>query len=93
PATKHALQQAQRAYGLDADGIAGPKTLEAMKKAPPEHAAAGALLSDPGNRDNGMYKQAVAGLEKLGPNAFGSRQELERAAGTLTYEARASGLT
>ena len=31
--------------------------------------------------------------EKLGPNAFGSRQELERAAGTLTYEARASGLT
>ncbi|QQP97404.1 XVIPCD domain-containing protein [Lysobacter enzymogenes] len=88
-ATKHALQQAQRAYGLDDDGVAGPKTLDALKKAPPEK---GALLSDPANRDNGMYKQAVEGLEKLGPNAFGSRQELERAAGTLTYEARVSGL-
>ncbi|QWP75111.1 glucosaminidase domain-containing protein [Lysobacter sp. K5869] len=98
PATKHALQQAQRAYGLDDDGVAGPKTLDALKKAPPEKAAPekaepGALLSDPANRDNGMYKQAVAGLEKLGPNAFGNRQELERAAGTLTYEAKVSGLS
>ncbi|UZW63080.1 XVIPCD domain-containing protein [Lysobacter enzymogenes] len=89
-ATKHALQQAQRAYGLDDDGIAGPKTLDALKKAPPEK---GALLSDPANRDNGLYKQAVEGLEKLGPGAFKDRAELERAAGTLTYEARVSGLT
>lgn len=88
PATLHALQQAQRAYGLDDDGIAGPKTLDALKKAAP-----GALLSDPGNRDHAMFKQAVDGLEKLGPGAFANRQELERAAGTLTYEARVSGLS
>lgn len=87
PATKHALQQAQRAYGLDDDGIAGPKTLDALKKAAP-----GALLSDPANPDNAMYKQAVSGLEKLGPGVFADRQALERAAGALTYEARVSGL-
>lgn len=50
-------------------------------------------LSDPGNRDNPIFRQAVAGLERLGPNGgFGNREEMERAAATLTYEARVSGL-
>ncbi|MGH8082812.1 MAG: XVIPCD domain-containing protein [Lysobacter sp.] len=86
--TKHAVEAFQRAHGLNDDGVAGPKTLDALKKANPT-----ALLSDPANRDNGMYKQALEGLEKLGPQAgFKNREELERAAGTLTYEARVSGL-
>ncbi|MGO4260709.1 XVIPCD domain-containing protein [Lysobacter sp. TAB13] len=87
--TKHAVQAFQRAHGLDDDGVAGAKTLDALKKA-----GQTTLLSDPANRDNGMYQQALQGLEKLGPQAgFKNREELERAAGTLTYEARVSGLT
>ncbi|ALN91763.1 XVIPCD domain-containing protein [Lysobacter gummosus] len=87
--TKHAVQAFQRAHGLDDDGVAGAKTLDALKKA-----GQTPLLSDPANRDNPMYQQALQGLEKLGPQAgFKNREELERAAGTLTYEARVSGLT
>ncbi|MBT2746778.1 MULTISPECIES: XVIPCD domain-containing protein [unclassified Lysobacter] len=87
--TKHAVQAFQRAHGLDDDGVAGSKTLDALKKA-----GQTTLLSDPANRDNPMYQQALQGLEKLGPQAgFKNREELERAAGTLTYEARVSGLT
>ncbi|UJB21232.1 MULTISPECIES: XVIPCD domain-containing protein [Lysobacter] len=87
--TKHAVQAFQRAHGLDDDGVAGAKTLDALKKA-----GQTPLLSDPANRDNPMYQQALQGLEKLGPQAgFKNREELERAAATLTYEARVSGLT
>lgn len=63
--------------------------------APPisaDPARTGSLL-DPANRDNAVYRQAVAGLERLGPNGgFHSREDMERAAATLTYEARVSGL-
>lgn len=87
--TQHAVRAFQRAHGLDDDGIAGRKTFDALKHADPV-----SLLSDPANRDHGLYTQAVNGLERLGAQAgFGNREELERAAGTLTYEARVSGLS
>lgn len=91
--TKHAVEQFQREHpGLTVDGIAGPNTLRELKTAQPRHDAnAGPLLSDPAHRDHAMYQQAVAGLEKLG--GFKNHQELERAAATLTYDARVSGLT
>lgn len=85
--SKQALQAFQQAHGLKDDGIAGPKTLEALKKA--EQAP---LLSNAAHPDHAMFKGAVDGLEKLGPQAFHNRQELERAAATLTYEAKVSGL-
>jgi len=51
------------------------------------------LLSDPNHTDNAMYRQALAGLEKLGPNsAFNDREKLERGAAMMVYEARISGL-
>lgn len=107
--TKEAVEAFQRANNLEVDGKAGPRTLEALKNAQPGGPQAevpGAkpgdkpaekpgeiLLSNPAHPDNAMYKQAVAGLEKLGPQAgFKDHAELERAAGTLTYEARVSGL-
>ena len=86
--TKEALQAFQRAHGLKDDGIAGPKTLEALKQA--ERAP---LLSNAAHPDHAMFKNAVDGLEKLGPQAFKSHAELERAAATLTYEAKVSGLS
>ena len=50
-------------------------------------------MADPKHPDNAMYKQALTNLEQLGPNAFKSREELERAAAAVTSDARASGLT
>lgn len=101
--TKEAVEAFQRANNLEVDGKAGPKTLEALKNAQPAGPQAEqpattkpgeVQLSNPAHPDNAMYKQAVAGLEKLGPQAgFKDHAALERAAGTLTYEARVSGMT
>ncbi|BAV97711.1 peptidoglycan-binding domain-containing protein [Lysobacter enzymogenes] len=84
--TGESLRNFQRAHGLKEDGVAGPKTLDALKQA-----AQSPLLSNPAHPDHGLYKGAVEGLEKLGPNAFKNRDELERTAGTLAYEAKISG--
>ena len=84
--TGESLRSFQRAHGLKEDGLAGPKTLDALKQA-----AQSPLLSNPAHSDHGLYKGAVEGLEKLGPNAFKNRDELERTAGTLAYEAKISG--
>jgi putative chitinase len=86
--TKEAVQAYQRAHGLKADGVVGPQTLEALKKS-----QSIPLLSDPRHPDNALYQQAVKGLEQLGPQAFKDRRELENAAGAMTFEAKASGLT
>lgn len=106
--TKEAVEAFQRDHHLKVDGIAGPRTLEALKKAEPAQAQAhdghshartadparAPLLSDATHPNNAMFRQAVDGLEKLGPQAgFKNRQEVENAAATLTYEARVSGLT
>lgn len=102
PHTKEAVEAFQRANNLEVDGKAGPKTLEALKNAQPAgpqtekpaEKPGEVQLSNPAHPDNAMYKQAVAGLEKLGPQAgFKDHAALERAAGTLTYEARVSGMT
>ena len=86
--TMEAVQAYQRAHGLKVDGVAGPQTLGALarsKEVP--------LLSDTRHPDNGLYQQAVKGLELLGPNAFKSREELQNAAGATVFDAKASGLT
>lgn len=100
--TKEAVEAFQRANNLEVDGKAGPKTLEALKNAQPAgpqtekpaEKPGEVQLSNPAHPDHAMYKQAVAGLEKLGPQAgFKDHAALERAAGTMTYEARVSGMT
>lgn len=50
-------------------------------------------LSDANHPDNAMFRQAVSGLERLGPAGFGGdRDKLERAAATMVYEARVTGM-
>ncbi|UHQ21630.1 peptidoglycan-binding protein [Lysobacter sp. 5GHs7-4] len=106
--SQEALKAFQRDHGLNDDGIAGRDTLNALRNAgreqpqnergardaaTPAEPARAATLQDPANRDNPIYQQALAGLERLGPNGgFNNREQLERAAATLTYEARISGL-
>ncbi|RDZ28732.1 XVIPCD domain-containing protein [Lysobacter silvisoli] len=102
--TKEALQAFQRDHNLTDDGIAGRDTLNALREAGRQQQpnpqtpvqgdnTRGAALTDPANRDNPIFRQAVDGLERLGPNGgFRNREEMERAAATLTYEARVSGL-
>ncbi len=86
--TKEAVQSYQQAHGLKTDGVAGPQTLEAMRKSQELP-----LLSDSRHPDNALFRQAVKGLEQLGPQAFKNRHELENAAGATVFEAKASGLT
>ncbi|QWF19506.1 peptidoglycan-binding domain-containing protein [Lysobacter capsici] len=101
--TEEAIKAFQRDHDLKVDGIAGPRTLEALKTAEPSKphqdgaappsTAQDPLLSDPGHPDHAMYKQALNGIEKLGAAAgFKDQAERERAAAALTFEAKASGL-
>lgn len=53
----------------------------------------GGLLSDPDHPNHAMYRQALEGVERLGPQAgFHTAQDRERAAATLTYDARMNGM-
>ncbi|MGO1069115.1 XVIPCD domain-containing protein [Lysobacter sp. CA199] len=104
--SQEALKEFQRDQGIKDDGIAGPTTLQKLKEAAQQHSQAPAneprqgetsrapSLADPNNRDHAMYNQALTGLEKLGPNGgFANREQMERAAATLTYESRVHGMT
>jgi hypothetical protein len=50
------------------------------------------LVSDPTNPHHALYRQAVKGLELLGPQRFKDRRELERVALAITLQAVAVGL-
>jgi len=67
PDTKHALESFQRDHHLkQVDGIAGPKTLDAMQHANAKNSTL--RLDDPKNPDYPLYKQAHAAVEKLDAN-------------------------
>ncbi|WP_082124307.1 XVIPCD domain-containing protein [Lysobacter capsici] len=102
--TEEALEAFQRDHDLKVDGVAGSRTLDALKAADPAKprqegtsppvSTNGPLLSDPTHPDHDLYKQALKGIEKLGPEAgFKDQAERERAAATLTYEAKVSGMS
>lgn len=102
--TEEALEAFQRDHDLKVDGVAGSRTLDALKAADPAKprqegtsppaSTISPLLSDPSHPDHDLYKQALKGVEKLGPEAgFKDQAERERAAATLTYEAKVSGMS
>ncbi len=87
--TEEALKAFQRDHGLKDDGIAGAKTLDALKTGDRQP-----LISDAKHPGNAMYQQALEKLEQLGPQAgFKNQQEMRNAAATLAFEAKVSGLS
>ncbi|GAA4805116.1 peptidoglycan-binding protein [Lysobacter hankyongensis] len=87
-ATTHALKAFEKENGLDPNGIAGPKTLEALSKAEQSP-----KLSNPNHPDNALYQQAMKGLEQMPAGTFKNAQERENAAATIAFEAKVSGLS
>lgn len=73
------------------DGIAGPKTLNALKQSK-DHP----LINEAGHPSHGMYEQIKAQTDKLGgAKALGFHNDGEyvRALANMTWQARTSGLT
>jgi putative chitinase len=50
------------------------------------------VLSHPNHPDNGLYQQAMKGLEQMPAGTFRSAQERENAAASIAFEAKVSGL-
>jgi len=63
-----------------------------IEAAPQQQERTGALLSDPANRDNGMYRQALAGIDGLKDSPFKTPLERENAAAAMVADARAAGM-
>lgn len=63
PQTKEAVQAFQRAQGLEADGIAGPKTLHALQSQ--RQQAGTPSLDDARHPSHDMYRQALDGVQRL----------------------------
>lgn len=63
PGTKAAVEEFQRSQNLHVDGIAGAKTLEALKHATQSQAAS--TLADATHPGNGMYQQALDAVHRL----------------------------
>jgi hypothetical protein len=102
------VEKFQREHGLTADGVAGPKTLEAVQKAahPPQvahptptgpapvsHPTVGSL-ADPGHPGNGIYKQALDGVKIIDAKMGRPSDHMsENLAGSLAVAARKEDLS
>lgn len=98
--TKEVVANLQREKGLDPTGIADKATLEALgkqqgqtrnsgeAKLPASAAVEAQRPVDP------LVKQAMDHLQKHGSNGgFNSRDEMQRAAGQIAFEAKVSGMS
>ena len=63
-----------------------------MEAAPQQQGRTGALLSDPSNPDNGMYRQALVAIDGLKDSPFKTPQERENAAAAMVADARQAGM-
>lgn len=61
--TDLALKAFQRDHHLKDDGVAGPKTMDAIKEA--QHKSAATTMADPKHAAHTMYTQAEAGVHKI----------------------------
>jgi putative chitinase len=88
--TKEAVENFQRAHGLHADGIVGPRTTEALQKA---QAHGVPRLDDASHPGHEIYRQAREGVHRL--DAQHQRMpdhSSERLAASLTVAAHQEGL-
>ncbi|SFW62854.1 XVIPCD domain-containing protein [Luteibacter sp. UNCMF366Tsu5.1] len=88
--TKEAVENFQRAHGLPADGIVGPRTTEALQKAQTHGAP---RLDDASHPGHEIYRQAREGVHRL--DAQHQRtpdHNSERLAASLTVAAKQEGL-
>lgn len=90
PITAASVKEFQRRHGLAVDGVAGPRTQQALHDAI-QHP----VLSNPSHPDHAMYRQALDNLGKLDPQrtGFQTSQQIQNAAGSLVFDARVSGIT
>lgn len=92
--TKEALRSFQRAHGLEADGIAGPKTAQALGAAGIQVKGGTPSLDDASHPSNGLYRQALEGVQKL--DAQHGREpgpHTGNIAGSLTSAALTAGMS
>lgn len=101
--TKEAVQAFQRSHGLKDDGIVGNQTMKAINDATTQAKTGpastqdqvkhGPLLSDKAHPSNGMYEQALAGMQdierRLGQS---SGPHTQNVSGALTTAALKAGM-
>ncbi|WDS36637.1 peptidoglycan-binding domain-containing protein [Pseudoxanthomonas sp.] len=90
PKTEAAVEKFQQHNGLKGvDGKAGPETLASIDKQLQKQQGVDQL-----RREDPMFDQAIKHLEKQGPNGgYANREEMQRAAGQVVFEARVSGMS
>lgn len=96
PLTRQAVEQYQRANGLQVDGIAGPQTIghlnEALRRSqpaetPPQTVAAANPATEAVTRDP-LFVQAREALDRLPAGTFANGQERDNMAGALVQATR-----
>jgi len=92
PNTKHAVEAFQRDHHLVVDGIAGPKTLEAIRH--PAQASKVPGLDNAANPDHGLYLQAQKAVHELDVHLGRTPdQQSNNLAAALTVAAKHQGIT
>ena len=90
--TQGALKRFQTEAGLTADGIAGPKTMEALKAATREQPMES--LKDKDHPGHALYEQALAQVHQLDAKLGRTPDAIsENVAGAAAQKAQAEGLT
>lgn len=89
--TQTAVEAFQREHHLQADGIAGPRTMEALQQA---QAAPRIGIDHPDHAGYGMYAQALAAVHGLDAQQGRTPDQMSaNFAGALAAQSRAEGMT
>ena len=91
PGTKAAIEKFQRAHHMTVDGVAGPKTLNALRIAahPPQP-----NLADAAHPGNGMYRQALDAVHRLdAQQGRAPDQRSDNLAASLAVAAHGNGMS
>ncbi|CTP87752.1 hypothetical protein XTPLMG728_1668 [Xanthomonas translucens pv. poae] len=95
--TKEVVANLQREKGIEPTGIADKITLDALSKLQTQgktDAKANPAAAEAQRADNPLFTQALEKLQKQGQNGgFNSREELQRAAGQVAFEAKVGGMS